>query len=201
LTRIHKFLCAIVAVLTFIFAIAYFSVGYMPQVAQAAIDQWQINLDSNEAFAATAFDTAYAALRELHPVEMSKVPAPADNNNTLELPTEACRKDAATSFAAQATHNFRTLHPFLSAIATPIIPREAVEKDAEKFWTEHPNVPYPVTNAVKVAAIEIWSGLKSKLPGTAYKMRMILVLLFLLSQLVPFSLISYGAYVDLKVTV
>lgn len=134
LTRVHRFLSIAAGLLSFAFALAYFSVGYMPQVAQAVIDEWQNDINSNEAFAATALETAYVTLRKLHPEEMAGVPVPANNNNTLKLPGEACQIDAATSLATQATDNFRMLHPFLSLIATPIVPKEAVEQDSEKFW-------------------------------------------------------------------
>jgi hypothetical protein len=201
----HSILRATTALLTFIFTIAYLSVGYMPQVAALEVDRWKDNLHVNEAFAAKSLETGYLEVRGLHPQEMAQVPAPIKNEDgTLQKvtwPDDACEVDAARSFANQATDNFRSAHPFLAKIAPPITPNEQVYEDSRRFWQEHPGGVYPIQRSIDIAAAEISKSLEPKLQAAARRTRIILVVAFLVAQAIPFFLIGYGAYKDLKVSV
>jgi hypothetical protein len=191
--------------LSFFFTIAYFSVGYMPQVAAVEIGRWKDHLQADRTFAAKALETSYLLVRNLHPQEMSQVPAPIRNEDgTLQKvtwPDDACQLDAARSFAKQATQNFRVTHPFLARIAPPVTPNEQVYEDSRRFWQENPDGLYPSQRAIGVASAEIWRSLELKLPATARRTRIILVASFLAAQTIPLSLIGYGAYKDVKVSV
>ncbi|MBV8356633.1 MAG: hypothetical protein JO189_01665 [Deltaproteobacteria bacterium] len=201
----HRILRATTALLTFVFTIAYFSVGYMPQVAAVELDRWKDHLQADGSFAANAFETSYLVVKDLHPQQMARMPAPVRNEDgtlrKVTWPDDACEVDAARSFASQSTDNFRSAHPFLAKIAPPITPNEQVYEDSRRFWQENPGGFYPIQRAIEIAGAEIWKSLEPKLPATARRTRIILVGSFLAAQMIPFSLIGYGAYKDLKVSV
>jgi hypothetical protein len=104
----------------------------------------------------------------------------------------------AETYANEACRNFNARRPFLSKIvwSRAELPSATVLEDTQHWFQTHSS--YPAPRAVALAADQIKTGLDPQAPRVVQISRIALVVLFLAIQAIPFGLIGWAAYVDIK---
>ncbi len=81
------------------------------------------------------------------------------------------------------------------------VPAQAVNDDVTAYFKTHRERSYPAPQAVTLAAGQLERGLAEQAPRVVPLSRVAVGALFLLAQAVPFGLIGWTAYRDLRVHV
>ena len=76
---------------------------------------------------------------------------------------------------------------------------EVIVADVNRFFEQNPGQTYQGVDAVKIAVNETNKTLRDQAPQLVSIARSVLVALFVLFQLLPFSVIAWAAYKDIKV--
>jgi hypothetical protein len=198
-TLAHHALCAFASICTLFFAILFASLEHTKDAALASIDLWKFQLNSDRAWAAGTFARAYEQVRRTGLEDFSNVPPPGSPNSFIPTTHDRSRQIAATTYANEACRHFDAKRPFLSKVvwSSPGIPSETIFRDVHSWHQKNPN--YPPSRAIEIAAIQIKGGLEPQVPRVVYLSRVAVVILFLVVQAMPFGLIGWAAYRDIKV--
>ncbi|SRR6266481_1626337 len=198
LTLTHHLLCAVASALTLVFVITFASMAFTRDAALASIRLWQIQIKSDQTWAKATFLKAYDDVRTINVESFDGVP-PAEAPNAL-IPTahDESRQVAAARYANEACRHFDRNRRFLSKIvwSRAELPSAIVTNDERQWFATHP--VYPAERAIDLAASQIKLGLDSQVPRVVYLSRLSLVLFFFVIQTVPFGIIGWAAYVDIK---
>jgi len=145
---------------------------------------------------------AYRAVKTLGLEDFTSYPPPKQGGSLIPLSQAESRKKSAEVYANAAIQDFRWRHPFLSKIlkVRPDIPSTLVDRDVNDFFATHRSDTYPMVRAIDIATAETRKNLQTQTERIVPIARTILVILFFLMQLLPFGIIGYAAYTDLKVT-
>jgi len=192
-------LCAIAALITLAFSVLYPGIAYVRDAAEASIAVWEATISRDGAWAATTFREAYQAVRKVRPGDFRGVPPPGSPRSWIPTSTDESRQKAAAVYASSACAHFARSRPFLSKIvwARPGIPAEVVFADVHRWHQTNPN--YPPERAIGLAVEQIRAGLVAQVPRLVATFRILTIILFLLAQAVPFGLVGWAAYRDIKV--
>jgi hypothetical protein len=198
-TLVHHVICGFASVCTLLFVILFQSLSYTKDAALTSIHLWQAQLNADQMWADQTFAKAYAAVKELGTEDFSKAPAPGNSGTFIPTKTDQARQTAAAMYADEACRHFDMKRPFLSKIvwSSPGVPSDTIFEDV-RAWHAH-NPSYPPSRAIDIAASQIQNGLEPQAPRVVYVARLFIVFLFLLVQAVPFGLIGWAAYRDIKV--
>lgn len=201
-TLTHHMLCLLAALCTLIFGILFFGLKYTGQAANTVIDGWRTQLVADRAWQQVAFRDAYRAVKALGLEDFSSYPPPEQGGRLIPMNQPESRKKSAEIYANAAIQDFHWRHPFLSKIlkVRPDIPSTLVNRDVKDFFDTHPGETYPMVRAINIATAETRKNLQIQTARIVPITRTMLVILFLLVQLIPFGIIGYAAYTDLKVT-
>ncbi len=199
ITLTHHFLCALASISTLLFTIVFASLHYTEDAALASIALWQVQLNGDSAWSEHTFAKAYDKVRDLGTEDFSHAPPPGSPNEFIPTNHDESRQTAASTYADEACRHFAHTRPFLSKIvwSSPGIPSETIFQDV-RAWQEH-NPNYPPVRAIEIAARQIKEGLEPQVPRIIYLSRITVAALFILLQLIPFGLIGWAAYRDIKV--
>jgi hypothetical protein len=109
---------------------------------------------------------------------------------------------AARTYAEEAISLFRETNPFLSRIVWPPssrISKDLIDGDIQQFFrTNEKGVNYPCSRAIEIARQQVLLKLSEQTPRVVTMGRLALVGLFLFAQAIPFCMIGWAAYRDLK---
>ncbi len=196
----HHALCAGAAALAALLTVGFVGVGNLGEVAKLSVKAWrlQLELESAAGWREVALQRVREELRELTSDRFSMVSpaghstAPASRAPSLEASVDA--------WAEEAARNFEYHRPFLSQIlwAHRDIPREWVAAGARGLASGGDSTAAVSVRAFDLAADWIQRDLERQAPQVVTLTRFSLVLLFLASELIPFGLVGYGAYKDLR---
>jgi hypothetical protein len=193
-TITHKILTGIASSLTFIFVLAFVAFSFFKDISLLKIDFWEDSLSSNKQWSNETFNRAYQKVKAIGSEDFS--------NNPVEIPTTRAETNeiVANIFSNEACENFNTNHPFISKIiwAEPKISEEIVKNDISSFFSKGGN-SYNTVNAVKLVGKNIKEQLIQQAPRIVTTSRIILILLFIIIQLIPFGIIGFSAYKNLKI--
>lgn len=201
ITRKHHRLCSIAALLTFVFTVTYVSLHHLQDVAKVSIDQWNEQIREDQAWSQSTTRIAYDEIKALGLEDFSDYPHPDDGGLIIPASHDASQKKAATIFSGQAVRHFDSRHPVLSWIlwVPAEIATEFIDDDIKNVFKESDT--YPTNRAIDLAARWIKKDLAEQVPRVVRISRITTVLFFILVQLVPFGLIAFEAYRDLKISV
>jgi hypothetical protein len=200
-TLIHHILCGFASICTLIFIVLFVSLFYTKEAALASIEAWQAQLNLDSAWADRTFAMAYDKVKELNIEDFSNTQPPGTPGSLIPTTKDESRQTAASVYANEACRHFDTNRPFLSKIvwSSPGVPSETIVKDTNEWFQSNP--VYPVTRAIDIAANQIREGLEPQVPRVLTLARTAVFVLFVLIQAIPFGLIGWAAYTDIKVTV
>ena len=196
---VHHVLCAVAALITLLFSILYPALGYVREAGEVSITLWETTIRRDGVWAATTFRNAYAAVKRLGLEDFRAVPQPGIPGSWIPTTNDRSRQAAASAYASSACIHFARSRPFLSKVvwARPGIPADVVFEDVHRWHQRNPN--YPPERAIGLAVEQIHAGLIAQVPRLVTISRMLAVILFFLAQAVPFGLVGWAAYRDIKV--
>ena len=196
----HHLLCAIAAVLTVLFTVHFRAVGNLEYIVDDIIDDWYEYLTEDDEFNSETYSLAFYTLKDAYPDEFTGIPEPGRRGSIIPASNDDMIQGCVEIYVEEACDHFSTIHPFLNWMlsARPGVSEDDITYDINDFFRKNPGTAYPLERAVEIAAEHIRESLLEQSPKTVWKTRLILVLLFLMVQLIPFGTISYCAYRELK---
>lgn len=195
----HHILCFVAAVGTFLFALLFASVPYTEQAARGLIAVWEQELPKDRTWQDVTFLSAYNAVKNLGLEPPDRFRPPSERFIPTTHPESQSK--AAEVYINSAVADFQTRHPFLSLLlrVPSIVPKEKFTIAMREFFEANPGEPFPLREGIRIATTEIRSDLQTKTARVVWASRLSLIALFIGVQLIPFGLIGYEAYRDLKI--
>lgn len=200
-TKFQHTMGAISSILTFTFIITYAGLVYIQDIAEIQVTMWSSGLSKDVKYNDQVFKKIFYKVKELNPKEFTNIKTPEMGGDRIPISNEQSKAVLAKISVDEAINNFRLTHRVLSWMMRLKggNASEAIVKDINTFFSAN-NDAYPSVKGTDLAASYIKSNLVVQLPKLITYSRVALVLLFLLVQLIPFTLVGYAAYTDLKVT-
>ena len=199
-------LCAIAAVLTMLFTVAFVSLDYAKKIATDHVNSWHKAIRTDRKFLNDTYVGVYYAVKN-QGVERfdQRNPPPEDPKSSIPMNTDQTRVFVGKYYADASVKHFRRTNPLLSRLIWPGnegVPVEVIHQDMNTFFDSHrgQKVNYNLNHGVDIAADMFRKNLETQAPEVVTKTRWRITFLFLLVQLIPFGLIGYSAYEDLKYT-
>jgi hypothetical protein len=204
-TAAHAVLCFMAALLTFVFVMLYASLKYTNDAAEVSIGAWSLISKGDTRWQNTARQRAYDAIKSMGIEDFSKLPSLFSPDVKIPLKNTESRKKYAEVLAAAAIDDFKANRPFLSNIlwtrtAVPQQTVETIEKRISQLSITGEDITFP-NKVLEITADALREPLYEGVARVVPVFRVIIVALVLLVQLVPFGLIGWAAWRDLKVTV
>jgi hypothetical protein len=202
ITITHHILCGIAAILTFVFTLVFSGLQYTKEAASVLIDVWQkFEIKLDDSWKQQTFEKAYNKVKALGIEDFSKYPPPTQGGRVIPTTKNESYNAVATIYANEAVQHFKEAHSYLSKIlwAESDIPAQVIHGDIERFFKANRGGTYSTEEAVILAANLIKQGLDLQVPRVVTISQIITVILFFFVQSVPFGLIGYSAYKDLKI--
>lgn len=198
---VHHVLCGLAALITLLAAMVFAPLKHAAAAAGVSIEAWKIQLKLDRLWADQTFKQAYERVRDLGMEDFSNAPPPP-MGRTIPATNEESKLKCASVYANQAARHFLTNRPYLGRIAgaSSEIPQDVLLDDMHRHFASVGN-NYPADKAISLVGDEVRRDLETKLPRVVYSLRLQLVTLFLLFQAIPFGLVGWAAYRDLKVRV
>ena len=195
---IHHVMCAFAAIITLLAAIVFVTLKHAHTAASISVEAWKIELGLDKIWASNTFATAYDRVKALGLEDFSKAPPPP-SGSTIPAVNERSQIECALTYASSAANYFNHRRPYLSSIASAKseIPRDVLRNDIRLHFATIGNT-YPTEKAITLVGNEIRQELGTKLPRVVKVLRIQLFVVFLLCQLIPFGLVGWAAYRDLK---
>jgi hypothetical protein len=203
---IHYVLCGIAAFITLLSTVAYFALDHSQDAAKNQIEKWKNALKQNQAFTDREMIAAYWAEDKAGLVDRTVFPPPGTPQFQAkpQYPsgTEAGERIAAKIWAEAAVKNYQDNNPFLSSLILPVRkPADIWYADEKAYRTKNPGQLYYVENGLAAVAAAMRDDIAKQAQRLIPETRTALVLVFFFVQLVPFSLLGWAAYRDIKVMV
>ena len=195
---IHHIMCGLAALVTLLAVIVFVALNNARTAASISLEAWKIELAADRNWADVTFQSAYNKVHALGLEDFSKTPPPPAGH-TIPTVNERSQIECAWTYASSAANHFNQRRPYLSSIASASaeIPLDLIRREM-KLHFETISKNYPTDKAIALAGREIRNGLETKLPRVVKVLRIQLIVIFLIFQLVPFGLVGWAAYSDLK---
>ena len=196
---LHHMLCGLGALTTLVFAISFQALRFTEVAADRSIADWQLDIRNDQSWANSTFRQTWFQVRDLGLEDFTGKPAPSEPDALIPISHEESRRVAAQIYSDAACRHFNTKRPLLSKVvwARPVLPGEVVAQDIAKWQADH-SEPYDSRRAIDLVADHVRLELRPQLPRLVRLSRLTAFILFLLGQAIPFCLIGFAAYRDLK---
>jgi hypothetical protein len=211
LTFGHYFWCSLAAVLTLVFVVLFPALQYTRDVALASIEVWRLQIAVDPIWSAKTFREAYYAVHRQTgdaAEDFTGYPPPEAGGTTIPCHNEITRLTYASIYANDAAQYFSASRPFLGKVLTAhaSVPKSVIVENLQEYFAgKIPLRPgetiqtYQSSRAIDLAADEIKKGLDEQVPRVVSISRWTVIGLFILAQAVPFGIIGWAAYRDIRV--
>lgn len=198
-TWTHHVLCAIAAVLTLLFTIVFFALRYAKDAADVSVQAWEAQLNFDRQWGNATFTEAWQKVKALNKEDFTGVPPPGSPNSHIPTTQPASIKLVAETYARDSAAHFRDNRPFLSKLiqARADVPSMALDADVKNYFAAG-NQTYPGDKAISLVAREVERQLEPQVPRVVTAFRTVAVLLFIAVQALPFGVVAFAAYRNLK---
>lgn len=197
---LHKILSVFSFVFSFLFIICFVGFTFLEEIAMANIVTWKENLQVDSDFKHQSFIQAYENVNKLGIEDFSNITPPDKGGNSFPTKETESQLEAGKTYYEAAILNFKNNHGFLNSILS--VKSEStlalVQKDMTDFFAKG-NKVYMIDDGIQIAANSLKDSLFEQAPRVVKVSRILLVILFVFVQLIPFSIISYSAYKDLRI--
>jgi hypothetical protein len=199
-------LCAFAAVLTTLFTVAFVSLDYAKNIALDHVNAWHKAINADTKFLNDTYVDVYYAVKKQGVEQFTaRNPPPDQPNSSIPMNHDETQVFVGKFYADAAVNHFRKTNPVLSRLIWPgneAVPVELIHKDMSTFFStkRDPKANYNLNHGLDIAADLFRKNLETQAPQVVTKTRWRITLLFLMVQLIPFGLIGYAAYQDLKYT-
>ncbi len=199
ITVFHHVLCGVAAMATLVFTLTYVALRHTRDLAAITVNSWQRGIQADQAFKSGTFAKAYYAVKGLNLENFADYPPPPTGRR-IPLSHEPSRTLYAKTYADEACRDFQRKHSFLSRLIWPEtqVPKSAVESDLRRYFERNPGGTYMDTQAIDLAVRLIRGALEPQTQRVVGLSRTAAIFLFLFFQAIPFTVIGYAAYKDLK---
>ena len=201
----HHVICAIAAFVTVIFTLVYVSSDYIGEVAKRTIHDWQDQAMADSDWQHELFIRAYDAVSKSGLEDMTGVSNPrVDPASTVPINKWETRMLVAQVYSQGALQDFARSHPFLnSALQSGTqVPEDEIKDDLVNFFKGDPgSKTYPTQRAVTIATGYLESQAQDQLPAIQNYTQRVTLALFVVVQLLVFTIISLAAHRSLSATV
>ena len=199
-TTTHKLLSGVASILTFLFVCAFVAFTFWEDAASMKIEIWKNNLKTDIVFTNSCFKKAYYEVKKLGLEDFTNYLPPEKGGTLIPTSHKETQFRAGEVYSELACNNFDDKHRFLAlALKSNFgVAPELITKDMTRHFSKN-EVPYSMSNGIEIAATIIKNELIAQTPKVIKLARIILVLLFLIVQAIPFGLIGLAAYKDLKI--
>ena len=198
-TLTHHSLCAATGVLTLFFAISWRALEHTQEVSEKAVSEWVWTINQDREWSDAISTEVWRNVRALG-IEDFDRPEYAQMKST-PVTHDASRLKAASTISQGCVRHFKDRHPFLSAIlkARSEVPMEVLQIDIKSWFGANKGV-YGIDQGIKLVSTQLKQELGSSLDRIVPTYRISAVFIFLFLQAVPFGLVGFAAYRDLKIT-
>ncbi|WP_018290781.1 hypothetical protein [Verrucomicrobium sp. 3C] len=199
---VHHLFCGLAALATLATVLLFFALTHAKTAGEKFVNLWAASLQANGAWENATFQDARKTVWQLG--QESHDPAlwyDPSRNPIIPLNNPNTKFVVAKIYANSAARNFQRLHPFLSWILSVRVgtAEEAVSRDVQQYLSVPGSGIYPDTRAVSIVAEYVKQELDQQTPKLVPRLRLILLLLFLAVQAVPFTIIGWAAYEDIQI--
>jgi len=197
---LHHIFCFIAALLTLVFTVLFASLQYTKEAAYASVKVWQAQLILDQVWAESTFAVAFDAVQGLGIEDFSKIPLPGLPGSHIPTNNDKSILTAASTYANGAADHFKQNRQFLSLIiqGKAEVPQEILQADI-KIYFATVSKSYPPPRGISLVGDEMRQQLDLQVPKVVTYARVVLVIAFLLAQAVPFGLVAWAAYKDIKI--
>lgn len=203
ITIMHHIFCGIAAVMTLVFTLIFSGLQYTKEATYMLINIWQqYEIRVDESWKQDTFKKVYDNVKALGIEDFSNFSPPDDGGKRVPVTKKESYETIGRVYATEAVQHFKKAHSYLNKIlwAEENVPAQVIRDDIENFFKENPGDVYSTEEAVNLAAKLINQGLEPQVPRVVTIYRIVTITLFFLVQSIPFGLIGYSAYKDLKIT-
>lgn len=195
---VHHVMCGLAALITLVATVVFVTLKHTAAAAGISVEAWKIELGLDKSWADQTFKTAYDRVRILGLEDFSHAPPPP-SGSTIPATHEKSQIECAWTYAGAAANHFNLRRPYLASIASASanIPRDVLRDDIRQHFATIGNT-YPTNKAITLVGREVKGELGKKLPRVVSILRIQLIAFFLACQLIPFGLVGWAAYRDLK---
>lgn len=198
---IHHAACGFAALLTLMATISFVALGQAKEAAKRRILAWEKALAADQPYEIETGIKAYHRIKAsgLEVFDPKVHYASPGKNFFYPVTRDKTRRLAAGVFLEAAIADFRAKHPYLHRVIwkRSEVPYQRVVEDRKSYLG---GGSYPANRYFIVAAREILRDLEPQTPRVVGSARRWLAVFFLLAQAIPFSVIGWAAYRDLKET-
>jgi hypothetical protein len=199
INTLHHVLCVVAAVATLVFTLVFVSMRYSADITAQAIDKWHRGARGDNATTMLAFRRGYQAVKASGLEDFSKQLPMDDPRAIIPISSQRSREIASKAYVDAVTDDFRAKNSFLlRALTLPNAPLASIMADREAWMRQNAKQNYPVMRAVDFTATHIRNALVPQAPKTVAYVRGMALLVFLLFQAIPFCVIGFSAYKDLR---
>jgi hypothetical protein len=200
ITVFHHLMCAFAALITLVALIVSAAFKHALPAALTSVDVWEIQLLTDQEWANQTMIDAYHRVRNLGLEDFTNHPPPSNAGSSIPITHERSKIECALTYAEAGASHFNRSRPYLSSVvkARSEVPRDLLREDMAHYF-KNIGTTYPAKNAVALVAREVKAGLGDNLPQVVKSLRLQLIVLLFITQLIPFGLVGWGAYRDLKV--
>jgi len=197
----YRWLAGLSFALTLLFAVSFFSLDYLHEVAIARTKQWKQEIQDNREWGNKTFSKTYYKLKQQGEENFTNYPPPEAGGSVIPLNHESSGRITAKTYVGEAIAHFKASHPYLSLILKTAlaIPEEKIYQDNVRFFKENPGKNYGLNNAIRIAAEELKAGFDLHIPPLIKATRSYLVIIFSFLMVAIYSAIGVIAYRDIKI--
>lgn len=193
-------LCIIASAFTFFFVMSFGALKFIEDVADRAVTIWKQSAVKDQSWFNGAFIQAYEDIKDLEIEDFTGFPHPEEGGQRIPITNDETKERVALIYSKYATKHFKSKNSFWSSVLS-LNAKEAkteIQQDIKNYFKNTLNRTYQVQDAINVAGNDILARLRSQLKGVVFRSRLILIFLFIIVQLIPFSIIGWLAYRDIR---
>ena len=193
-------LCGAAALITFFATLGFIGLKNMRPVAEQMVVEWSDDVMEDGELSSRCFRDAYYAIQKSGLEDMRGFAAPENGGEYIPISHRETQILVGQIYAGNACRVFSRHDPCIGHFlkAKDGVPSEMIARDVESFFRSGKGNTYPLEQGFVLAIEKISSDLQSQCGRIVRVCRGWLILLFLMVQLVPFGLIGYLAYRELR---
>ena len=196
----HHLLCFFAAIITFFTTLVFFSLPYVKPLVEYSVGTWQSRMESNVSLWNETLDQCRKTC--------AKLGIPQNNPMVVMVSWQGPdgkkidgMKSVSRIFANTILKDFLGKRPLLSLIlwVRGAEARAAMTESMVAYFDANPGSVMDSRIVVRVGAEKIRHDLDLQIPKIIPYTRAFLILVFLLIQAIPFGIIAYSSYRDIRV--
>jgi hypothetical protein len=154
-------LCGVLAMMMTLCIPLFAASTYLKPSFEAIISVWRDQLSNDRTWQHEQFNRQYYAVKKQGHEDFSHSPPPEQGGKSMPFTHPETIVSTSKMTAEAALENFRQNFPLLAIIinTSADLSAEAVSKDVQAYFKEHPNGTYPHAQGIQLAAAQLYTQL------------------------------------------